>query len=328
LEPLLAAEHPSSALVRLSLRLGLEAAYPLAAARAADSRLALDERADFIRTLGELKRPASLASLLKLLAAEEPVVVRTAALLALQRYETPEVAQVVIVQYPRMIPALQDKARDVLVSRPSWSAMLLTAVEKETIPAKDFSLDQTRRVFLHKDAKLNERAEKLWGQVRTATSREKQGRILAVSQILGKGPGDAVRGKPLVVKHCLTCHQLFGEGEKIGPDLTAADRRNLDVLLGNIIDPSAVIREGYQQYLVTTVDGRLLAGLLAENTAEKVMVLDAKGVRTTLAKKEVDSMARADTSLMPEGILDLLSDQDLRDFFAYLRSEPSRPVPP
>ena len=105
------------------------------------------------------------------------------------------------------------------------------------------------------------------------------------------------------------------------------DRKNLPVLLSNIIDPSAVIREGYQQYNVVTVDGRILAGLLAENAPDKVTVLDAKGVRTTVRKKDVESMSRAEASLMPEGILDVLSDQELRDVFAFLRSEPRRPKP-
>src|SRR5262249_14901943 len=198
------------------------------------------------------------------------------------------------------------------------------AVEKGTVPGKDFSLEQVRHVLLHKDPKLNARVEKLWGQVRPATSREKQGRILAVSQVLAKGPGDPARGKLLAAKTCLVCHQLFGEGAAIGPDLTAVDRKNLEVLLPNVIDPSAVIREGYQQYVVATADGRVLSGLLAENTADRVTVLDAKGVRMALPKGEVESVTRAETSLMPEGLLDALSDQELRDLFAYLRSEPAK----
>jgi len=160
--------------------------------------------------------------------------------------------------------------------------------------------------------------------VRPTTSREKRGRILAVSQILAKGKGDAERGKPLVVKHCLNCHKLHDEGATVGPDLTPLDRKNLDVLLPNVIDPSAVIREGYQQYIIATADGRVLSGLLAENTPEKVTVLDAKGMRITLRRKEIESMTRSESSLMPEGILDPLSDQDLRDLFAYLRTEPRR----
>jgi putative heme-binding domain-containing protein len=324
LRPGLKEERPSSALVRLALRLGVEDAYPPAAARAADRRLASADRADFIRILGELHRGASLGALLALVGEKEPAAVREAALLALQRYDSPKVATAVVAEYAKMTPALQDKARDVLVSRASWCAALLAAVATEKIAARDFRLEQVRRMLLHRDVKLRERVEKLWGQVRPANSREKQGRIMAVSQILAKGPGDAKRGKPLVVKLCLNCHQLFGEGAKIGPDLTAVDRKNLEVLLPNIIDPSAVIREGYQQYNVVSADGRILAGLLAESTAEKVTVLDAKGVRTTLRKKEIESLTRSDTSLMPEGIVDVLSDQELRDLFAYLRLEPKQ----
>jgi putative heme-binding domain-containing protein len=252
--------------------------------------------------------------------------VRDAALLALQRYKDPGIATAVIAQYASMPRALRDKARDVLVSRPAWSASALDAVEKGTVPAQDFRLDQVRRIVLHKDASLDARSEKLWGRVRPATSREKRGRIDAVSQVLAKGPGEPARGKPLVVKNCLNCHQLFGEGSTVGPDLTAVDRKNLDVLLSNVIDPGAVIREGYQQYVVSTADGRVLSGLLAENTREKITVLDAQGVRTPLRAGEVEAMTRADTSLMPEGLLDALSDQELRDLFAYLRSEPVRTV--
>jgi putative heme-binding domain-containing protein len=324
IEPMLADANPSSELVRLALRLGLASADPLAAARAADAKRPASERAEFIRALGEVKRSRSLPALLDLMNVKEPAAIRTAALLALQRYESAEVAAVLIDQYPTMPPALGDKARDVLISRPAWCAEMLTAVERGAIPARDFTPDQIRRIVLHQDSQLTARSEKVWGQIRPATSFEKKGRIEAIARLLAKGTGDLARGKPLVQKNCLNCHQLFGEGEKIAPDLTAVDRRNLDVLLQNIVDPSGIIREGYQQYVVATTDGRILAGLLAENSGGKVTVLDAKGVRTPLRENEVDAIKRADTSLMPEGILDTFNDQELRDFFAYLRSEPGR----
>ena len=94
------------------------------------------------------------------------------------------------------------------------------------------------------------------------------------------------------------------------------------MLLPNVVDPGGIIREGYQQYVVATTDGRVLSGLLAENGGGKVTLLYAKNVRTTLPESEVESIRRSDTSLMPEGILDALNDQELRDLFAYLRSEP------
>src|SRR5262249_9228589 len=119
LKPLLEEQRPGSALVRLALRVGLEAAFPLASARAADARRPAAERAAFIRLLGELKRPASLPRLLRRLDEKEPAPVRAAALLALQRYESDRVAAAVLERYPRMMPALKEKARDVLVSRSS-----------------------------------------------------------------------------------------------------------------------------------------------------------------------------------------------------------------
>jgi putative heme-binding domain-containing protein len=321
--PLLASANPSSALVRLSLRLGLGGAAGIATTRAGDRRLPAADRAEFVRALGELRRPAFLKLLISLLGDDEPEAVRTAALLALQRYEDDAIPSAVIDRYRAMPRALKDKARDVLASRGAWSARALAAAENGTIPAGDFTLDQVRRMVLHKESSLTMRAEKIWGQVRPATSREKQGRIMAVAQILAKERGDPARGKPLVVKTCLNCHQLFGEGERIGPDLTAIDRKSLDTLLQNVIDPAAVIREGYQQYNVATRDGRILAGLLMENSGGKVTVLDSKAVRTPLREAEVETITRAETSLMPEGLLDPFSDQELRDLFAYLRSEKS-----
>jgi putative heme-binding domain-containing protein len=321
---LLDGKAPSSHLVRLALRLGLDRAYALAEARAADAKLSAYERAEFIRALGERKQPESLEPLLALLKAREPAAVRTAALLALQRYDSDAVAAALIAEYSRMPPPLQDKVRDVLVSRPGWSASLLDALENGRLPSRDFHPDQIRRVVLHQDPALTARAEKLWGQIRPATSAEKRGRIEALARLLAKGSGNPTRGKALAAKNCLNCHQLFGEGEKTGPDLTAADRKNLDVLLQNIVDPSAIIREGYQQYVVATRDGRVLSGLLAENGGGKVTILDAKGVRTPLRDSEVESIQRADTSLMPEALLDPLNEQELRDLFAYLRSEPGQ----
>jgi putative heme-binding domain-containing protein len=324
LQPLLGDPHPSPALVRLSLRLGMGVAFALASECAADPKLGAAERASFIRLLGELKRSESLPGLFAIFKGNDPEAVRAAALMALSRYDEPAVAEAVVAIYPGLAPQLKDQARDVLVSRPAWTAATLTAVENQAIPSADFSLPQVRMIVLHKDAKLTARAEKLWGQVRPATSREKQGKIMAVSQILAKGPGTPDHGRLLAKKLCLNCHTLFGEGEKIGPELTAVDRKNLDVLLQNVVDPSGVIREGYQQYNIATVDGRVLSGLLAENTPETITVLDARGVRTPLRAREVEATNRADTSLMPEGILDPLSDQELRDLFAYLRSEPGK----
>jgi len=325
LGPLLERPHPLPALIRLGLRLRLKPASDAARHALHDTNPSKTERAALLQTLGELGEGEWVEPLVRLLGPDQPASIRSAALQALQRFDQPAIGQAILEQYASMPAPLQDKARDVLVGRPAWASALLAKVAEKAIPAESFHLEQVRRLLLHHNAPLTAQAERLWGRITPATTREKQGRIKAVAQILARGKGNLGSGQILARRNCLNCHQLFGEGEKIAPDLTAVDRKNLDVFLNNVIDPSSVIREGYQQYHLATKDGRVLSGLLVENNTERLTLLDAKGVRTTLATSEVDETIKADESLMPEGLLDPLSDQELIDLFAYLMSEPARP---
>ena len=112
--------------------------------------------------------------------------------------------------------------------------------------------------------------------------------------------------------------------------VTPLDRslsKNIAVLLPNIVDPSAVIRPEFVAYAAQTADGRVVNGLLAASTDDSVTLLDAQNARLTLKRSELEAFEPMSLSLMPERILDPLADQDLRDLFAYLRSEPSNPAP-
>ena len=134
------------------------------------------------------------------------------------------------------------------------------------------------------------------------------------------GTGDPNRGKELFAKHCGNCHQLNGIGNKVGPDLTTANRQDLAALLGNIVDPSAVIRREYISYIVSSTSGRVVSGLMADQNAAAITILDANNERYEIPRDEIDTLEEQDTSLMPERILDELSPQQLRDLFAYLQS--------
>jgi putative heme-binding domain-containing protein len=118
---------------------------------------------------------------------------------------------------------------------------------------------------------------------------------------------------------------LFGEGEKIGPDLTGADRKNRDALLLEIVDPNAVIRPEYVAQVVLTTDGRVLTGLITESTPQTVTLLDAKNERTIIAREKIEAMRPSALSLMPERLLDPLDAQELRDLFAYLQGDGPEP---
>jgi len=163
---------------------------------------------------------------------------------------------------------------------------------------------------------------KHWGKVAPATAGEKQARIRSLASILrAAGSGNPTAGKPLFQKHCGVCHTLFGEGNKIGPDLTGVDRKNRDYLLMHIVDPSAVIRQEFLAFVVETKDGRLLTGLIAEETPKAITLLNEKNERTVLARDQVESLNASPVSLMPEKILDPLTNEEIRDLFSYLQSD-------
>jgi len=185
-------------------------------------------------------------------------------------------------------------------------------------------LEQVRRVAAYKDEAARKLVAKHWGQVTAATPGEKIARIRSVLHMLNLGKGDHANGRVLFQKNCATCHTLFGEGNKIGPDLTTADRKNREYLISQVVDPSAVIRAEYQAFNVETKDGRSLTGLVVESNAGSVTLADGKNERTVIPRPRIEQMAPSPVSLMPEKILDPLTDQEICDLFAYLTGDGSK----
>ena len=90
-------------------------------------------------------------------------------------------------------------------------------------------------------------------------------------------------------------------------------------MLLHIVNPSAEIREGFETHLIVTSDGRALTGFLVDQDNRVVILRGADGQDATLAKSDIDEMRVIPQSLMPEGLLDGLNDQAVRDLFAFLR---------
>jgi putative heme-binding domain-containing protein len=138
--------------------------------------------------------------------------------------------------------------------------------------------------------------------------------------LIAGGSGNPYSGKKLFASNCGKCHVLFTEGGQIGPDLTAYKRDDLKTMLLNVVNPSAEIREGFENYLIMTGDGRALNGFVTEQDANVVVLRGIDGQSLTIAREDIERMSTVPRSLMPEGLLKPLSLQEVRDLFAYLRS--------
>jgi putative heme-binding domain-containing protein len=142
---------------------------------------------------------------------------------------------------------------------------------------------------------------------------------------VGSAAGNPRVGKKLFATHCGTCHMMFGEGGQSGPDLTSYQRQDVRGMIVHVVNPSLEIREGFENHMILTDDGRALNGLIADSDPQVVVLRDAASQTRVIARDEILEMSAVPQSLMPEGLLKPLSDQQIRDLFAYLRS--TQPIP-
>jgi putative heme-binding domain-containing protein len=314
--------------IRFVTRLGSDSAYNRALTLVGDAAVPDPTRLQMIELLGQIARPDAAGVLLKLLAAAKSDAVRAGVLTALQSFPDPSVTDATVSLYPTASAGVRGKILALLVGRLPSAKRLVAEVEAGRVKPADVPFDQVRQMRLFNDESLNKSLEKHWGKISPATAGEKTARIVSLGSIIRAGHGDPVTGHALFAKNCGNCHTLFGEGNKVGPELTGADRKNRDFLITQIVDPSAVIRQEYVAYQVVTTDGRSLTGLIAEQSPQTVTLVDEKNIRTVIPRAKIDELIASPVSLMPEKILDPLEDQQIRDLFAYLQSDtPPKPAP-
>jgi putative heme-binding domain-containing protein len=225
------------------------------------------------------------------------------------------------------VPEKQD-AINTLASRPSYALALLTAIERKQVPRADVSAFTARQLKDLRDRRVTEKLDKVWGQIRQ-TSAEKKNLItkykaLLTPQVLAGA--NLSQGRAVFNRTCYQCHTLFGAGNKVGPDLTGSNRSDLHYVLENLIDPSAAIADDYRLTNILTTDGRLIAGIIVEETARAVTVQTATE-RLVLAKSDIEERRRLPISMMPEGQIEQLSFAELRDLVGYLASKEQVPLP-
>ena len=312
----------------LSLRLRQRdpVALPEALDRLKTSAASVPEKVDWVKTLVEIRAPGLRSVLVGLLKdAAAPVPIRQAALSGLGIEEDPVLASVALGILPGASPELRNSALEFLASRPTWSLALMEAVDRGGVDRRSIPAEWVERLRRSPDAAVRRRVSAVWPAAPRSGSPsgpapELAARIRQIEGVLRKAPGNPYSGEALFQQRCAGCHRLFFKGGAVGPDLTSYQRDHWGTLLTSILDPSAEIREGYASVEVEMRDGRILAGFLTDRDARMTSLRGLDGQDQVLPSAEVLEVRPTGRSLMPEGLLDGLSDEQLRDFFAYLRS--------
>jgi putative heme-binding domain-containing protein len=305
----------------MALRQGDAKATDTALKLAANPSADLGERAAIIETLGERAEPRLQPLLLKLTRDREPAIQRVA-LRTLARYDDPAIARSVLDGYQSSISAENDvraTANRTLAMRPAWALALLQEIDRWFVRREDIGADVIQQLRQYQDPGIRTLVEKHFGTVGTVSSPEKLAEVTRIRGVVKSVSGDPAKGAAIYTARCAVCHRLLGEGGSIGPDLTGYERGNLDFWLPAIIDPSLEIREEFQSYLAQMKDGRQVVGMMAEQSPATVTLKDVANQLSVLDRNQIATLQALPVSLMPEGLLLGLSNDELAHLFAYLQ---------
>lgn len=308
-----------------SLEIGIKQEKPEAMDRAIemvrDNQQDVSRRLRYIRLLAEARMARALPVLLEILQTSSDPVIQSGVLFSLQYYDNPNIAPVVIEGMGNFPSEIRSTAINLLSRRIPWADRLLDAVGQDgQIEISEVPEDAVLKLRALADPSIRERSLKLWPLKRGSNMAEIDAELNRLQGILSDSGGSPYAGRPLYRNACGVCHKLFDEGGNIGPDLTSYQRQDLQSLLLNIVHPNAEIREGYENMMIQTKDGRLLTGFLADQDNRVIVLRGLDGENLVVPRDTILKLESAGRSLMPEGLLQAFKDEQIRDLFAYLRS--------
>lgn len=247
--------------------------------------------------------------------------VAEAAIRGLAAFDDPHTPELLVEGVGRMHPTARDAALDTLVARPNFAHALVEAVAGGRLDRDLISVTQVRQMYALGEEKLTGALQRAWPELRPLSGDRGRTIVELKQRLSGQGleSADLRAGRRHWDKSCAKCHTLFGEGGKIGPDLTGSQRSNLDFLVENIVDPSATLAENFRLTTLSLTDGRVIQGVVLTRTEQTWEVQTATD-RVAIAVKDIEQHEPTRLSLMPDGLLDLLSPPEIRDLFAYLMS--------
>ncbi|HEV8000753.1 MAG TPA: PVC-type heme-binding CxxCH protein [Planctomycetaceae bacterium] len=205
------------------------------------------------------------------------------------------------------------------VRSPQAIEALLDAVKAGTVRPVEVPIDVAERLKHSGSESTRDRAMSLFRGT-TSTNRR-----AVVHQYLETVPssGSVERGAAVFRDNCLTCHTIQRVGRQVGPELSGISSRPREIVLHDILDPSAQVSADYVSYVVVTKEGKTFDGLIVNQSNGSVRLRRAGGEETVVPAASIEQIRASDKSLMPDGFETKISPQAMGDLLAFLR-QPSR----
>jgi putative membrane-bound dehydrogenase-like protein len=274
----------------------------------------IEQRRRALQMLAAQRRP-QLAPELPAALAEAPL--RVDAIRAIAAFDDEALGRLLVERYPSFSAAEKAEAMQTFASRRRYGRQLTDALASGVIPKRDVPahiVRQLRRV-------VGPAFTDVWGPVEQNTVEDRTySRYRSLLSESAISSADVRNGKALYMRTCGTCHRMYGEGGTIGPDITGANRGNLEYLLFNVLNPNGEVQDAYKMVVITTRDGRTYSGSVASETDRQVTLHTAGQDTATITKSDIQSRDSTGVSMMPPGLFDNLSDREVIDLVAYLQT--------
>jgi putative membrane-bound dehydrogenase-like protein len=296
---------------------------PFAPVWTAARKLAEDDSADeptrlaAIRLLGHsaARNAADRDLLIGLLRPQSPVGLQQAAVAAVASTTDPRAPDLLVHDWKKHSPVVRGAILDALLSRPAWTSSLLSSLEDGCVPPAEIDPARRQRLLKRRDPTQRSRAEAIFA----ATSKARQSVIEAYRPALAR-KGDPAAGAVIFKKICASCHRFGSEGVEVGPDLASLNDKSPETLMIAILDPNRAFETRYAAFTVATVDGRVLNGLIASESATAVTLRRQEGKEDVLLRSDIQELSASGQSLMPEGVEKDVKLTELADLIAYIAS--------
>lgn len=225
--------------------------------------------------------------------------------------------------------SLQTSIAERLCSRNEGAVEVLKRISQGTFRKELISPNRIRILASNGNSDIQKLVSDVWGTVNSNSSKDREDVINRVAnQLRWDARGNAEKGWVVYDRICGQCHLMHGRGNEVGPNITANGRGSYDQLLVSVFNPSLVIGNAYKSVTIRTDDGTIVTGLLIDRNDQRTIVKVQGGKEQTILQSDIEEFRQDSKSLMPDGIENQMTAQELADLFALLtlESPPNSPT--
>lgn len=246
-----------------------------------------------------------------------PPELGTQALNSLQDARVSGLAQHLLKMRGSLGPKLGSSILTLLMARADSTEVLLNAISDGEVQFSDLQLDQRQAILNHPDRALASRARELMESKGATVVSNRQALVdqwLPVTEM----QGNVQNGIAVYLKNCGQCHKHGDLGIAIGPNLTGMAVHPKAEILMNVLDPSRSVENNFRVYQILTVNGTVISGMLAGESANSMRLIDTQGKEQQVLREDIEQMTASPKSLMPEGFESSITKQEMADLLTFL----------